>query len=57
MSACPTCNGTGQVAEHVARALRDQTAAPGGTCHCDGPPHTYAPGWCPASGPVTHNPH
>jgi hypothetical protein len=18
------------------------------TCHCDGPPHTYSPGWCRA---------
>ena len=24
-----------------------------GTCHCDGPPHPYSPGWCPAAGPVT----
>lgn len=20
-------------------------------CHCDGPPHVYSPGWCPAEGP------
>lgn len=25
----------------------------GGTCHCDGPPHTWSPGWCPEAGPVT----
>ena len=22
------------------------------TCHCDGPPHAYAPPWCPIAGPV-----
>jgi len=25
---------------------------PGSTCHCDGPPHQWSPGWCPSSGPV-----
>lgn len=29
------------------------TGVRSGSCHCDGPPHPYAPGWCPDSGPVT----
>lgn len=55
MSECPTCNGTGKVPAHVANALN----WPGGLvastdpCVCDGPPHTWSPGWCPQSGPVT----
>lgn len=48
---CPTCSGSGKVPDHVATALNggDHT---GKTCSCDGPPHPWSPGWCPASGPV-----
>ena len=57
MTACPTCRGTGEVPAHVAAALAavDWPAGGGGhrgrTCHCDGPAHTWTPGWCPADGP------
>lgn len=52
MAECPTCNGSGEVPEHVARALNTEGKTMSGTCHCDGPPHTYSPGWCPRSSPV-----
>lgn len=58
MAECPTCNGSGKVPKHVADALmsediiEDGVLTMSGTCHCDGPPHTYSPGWCPRSGPV-----
>lgn len=45
---CPTCKGTGRVAEAPAPPV-----ALGATCHCDGPPHPYSPHWCPVEGPVT----
>lgn len=48
---CPTCQGTGQVQPAGPAAPRPHVA--GGTCSCDGPPHAWSPGWCPASGPVT----
>ena len=55
MAECPTCNGTGAVPAHIAEALTKAhtSGAAGATCHCDGPPHPYAPRWSPKSGPVT----
>lgn len=32
----------------------DEDQERGKTCHCDGPPHEWAKGWCPPGGPVTH---
>lgn len=34
----------------VLGAVPQPRRAVGGTCSCDGPPHPYAPGWCPPGG-------
>lgn len=32
---------------------RGHAVLPGSACWCDGPQHSWSPGWCPSSGPVT----